>query len=167
MSFFQPFWVFKKTGVFLTSSFPSGFCLDTISLASLALSGSFQRSTRLFLISAFFCKASFLSWLAISSVVAVSWNTCSHYSLACFSRSNNLCFASSAPSEANMIPDPLKSSLWGRNGGRITAGGFWRVSKACFPHLQFSVWVLSGHDLLGELGSVRVIPEVGEALNIG
>ena len=33
-----------------------------------------------------------------------------------------------------------------------------------FPHLQFSFWVLSGHDLLGELGSVRVIPEVGEAL---
>ena len=63
-----------------------------------------------------------------------------------------------------MIPDPLKSSLCGRNGGRITAGGFSGVSKTGFPHLQFSLWVLSEYDQLGELGSVRVIPKVSEAL---
>ena len=57
-----------------------------------------------------------------------------------------------------MIANPLKSSLWGQNGDRITVGGYSEVSKTGFPHLQFSFWVLLGHDLLGELGFVRDIP---------
>ena len=63
-----------------------------------------------------------------------------------------------------MIANPLKSSLRGQNGDPNTVRGFSWVSTTRFPHLQFSFWVLPGHDLLGELGSVRVIPEVGEAL---
>ena len=70
----------------------------------------------------------------------MSWNTHSHCSLACFTRSNNLCFAASGSSEADMIANPLKSSLRGQNRDRKTVRGFSWVSTTHFPHLQFSFW---------------------------